>query len=445
MQISEARTLIVKATAIANDNLSVSRLDDVLTKIIEFLTDGKYTRASVANGTCTLEKIHKHMENSTLRAKCGTEVVPNNSGAHRLVGVTPGTVLRTITLDMEGKKIKISKDENNQFIVKLPKEPWVKVESPENRERLQTIIEGVYDGEDLCLKPIKSEFDEGFEEWVARSEDILMTDMGKVYTSEDGDYVRYMQKLQKADAKIRLIETKEPAGSGGYTSDVPRSVNNKIIVNGLELPKDLKQEYTDVIMSIIRKEGNGKSTYVTKIDNEKGEKLLTKLKNKYGEIKGTGLYNALTSEATVKSYIIGTDQGTQSAIYKPLVRCTTYDRGEGKFTVHPEKEIRTERNGEPIITNGSDYRTTIINTKEKNGVITEATTELSIISGCSRYQPFMNGIIEDGEDMPAGLARTTITTKVTSTDALDGKLEDTKVTRNGWATALSVKELAEVM
>ncbi|EHG6848866.1 hypothetical protein I9E57_005048 [Salmonella enterica] len=435
----------MKATAIANDNLCVSRLDDVLTKIIEFLTDGKYTRVSVANGTRTLEKMNEHKENNTLRAKCGTEVVPNNSGAHRQVDVTPGTVLRTITLEMEGKKIMISKDENNQFIVKLPKEPWAKVESPENRERLQTIVEGVYDGEDLCLKPITSEFDEGFEEWVARSEDILMTDIGKVYTSEDGDYVRYMQKLQKADAKIRLIETKEPAGSGGYESDVPRSVNNKIIVNGLELPKDLKQEYTGVIMSIIRKEGNGKSTYVTKIDNEKGEKLLTKLKNKYGEIKGTGLYNALTSEATVKSYIIGTDQGTQSAIYKPLVRCTTYDRGEGKFTVHPEKEIRTERNGEPIVTNGSDYRTTIINTKEKNGVITEATTELSIISGCSRYQPFMNGIIEDGEDMPAGLARTTITTKVTSTDALDGKLEDTKVTRNGWATALSVKELAEVM
>ncbi|ENC7118059.1 hypothetical protein ABKZ63_005462 [Salmonella enterica] len=444
MQISESRARIVKVSEIAEDSMGMGRKTDLLTKMIEFVTDGKYTRVQVGNGAYTLEKIDRGMTDRTLRAKCGSEIVPKNSSAHRELMVKPGDVLRTITLEMEGKRIKISQDRTGQFIVRMPNERWVKVELPENREHLQTILESVYEGEEMCLEPLKDEYTDGFDEWVERSEDIVVTNIGTVFAGKDGDNVRYMEKLQKADAKLQLEETKERAGSGSYEKDVPRSVNNKLIVNGIELPLELRKVYASVILSGIRKEDHDKSTYITKIDNEKGEKLLTELKDQYGEIKGTRLYNVLTSEVTLKSYIIGTDQGAESGIYGALVRHTAYDSGEGKFTAHPENVIRPGTDGDPIMTNGSSYRTIIINTKEKNGVITEATTGLTIICGCSRYQPYMNGIIEDGEDIPSGLARTTMTTKVTSTDALDGKLEDTKVTRNGWATALSVKELAEV-
>ncbi|EDY5736544.1 hypothetical protein GQ105_005554 [Salmonella enterica] len=214
-------------------------------------------------------------------------------------------------------------------------------------------------------------------------------------------------------------------------------------VNGISLSMNVRKAYASAILSG-GEETEGRRGIVTKIDEAGGKELLTQLKYEFNTQTALSLYKTLTDEATVKSFIIGTEQNQTDRVYSQLTTSMMYDGNKEPFTTDPQLLEDTQRHTRrPLYIHGSDNRKTIINTKEKNGVITEATTEHTRISGCSTYDPLISNVIEDGENIQMGIARATVTTKVTSTDALEGSLEDTKVTQKGWATALSAKELAE--
>ncbi|ENC7117982.1 hypothetical protein ABKZ63_005371 [Salmonella enterica] len=438
-------TVVVKKGEYIQHNPGLVQLTDFLTKVLEVLTLGKYTRVKVMDGYTILLK-EAGLTNSDTKVSCGSEIVRGDWRKYSFVYVGKDQVLRTLTLKHDGKEITISTADNGQYIVKLPGEPWQAVTTPRNQRLIADIIieAGELVGGEINIHDRITGDVERDTEWGRYCTKPFITPSGSVIAPKGCEEEGKMKQLQIADAKLYLPYEYEKAGNHDYAESVRRTTREKLEVNGTSLPRSVREVYASAIMSG-GKETEGQRGIVTKIGKEGGEKLLLVLKLNFDTPTALRLYKTLTDEATVKSFIIGTEQNQTDRIYSQLTTRMKYDRNKDEFTTGPQlREDSLLNTRQTLYIHGSDNRKTIINTKEKNGVITEATTEHTRISGCSTYDTYMNGIIEDGENLEMGLARTTVTTKVTSTDALEDRLKNTKVTRNGWATALSVKELAEV-
>ncbi|EDY5736578.1 hypothetical protein GQ105_005592 [Salmonella enterica] len=439
-------TMVVRKGEFIQHNPGVVQLTDFLTKVLEIMTCGQYTRVKVMEGGTILLKELGLMNAGMTKISCGSEIVGGDWRKYSMVHVGKGEVLRTLTLTCLNKELTISTTDDGRYMVKLPGEPWQTVTTQRNESLIAEIIRAAGDrvgGEINVHKRITGDLERDTE-WGRNCTKTFMTPSGSVIAPKGCQEERKMKMLQLADAKLYLPEEYEKAGNHDYAESVRRSTSESLTVNGIGLPRSVREAYASAIMSG-GTETEGQSGIVTKIGKEGGEKLLLQLKLNFDTLTALRLYKTLTDEATVKSFIIGTEQNQTDRIYSQLTTRMKYDRNKDEFTTGPQlREDSLRHTRRPLYIHGSDNRKTIINTKEKNGVITEATTEHTRISGCSTYDPYMNGVIEDGENLEMGLARTTVTTKVTSTDALEDRLKDTKVTRNGWATALSVKELAEV-
>ncbi|ENC7118061.1 hypothetical protein ABKZ63_005465 [Salmonella enterica] len=422
------------------------KLHDFLTKALELITGGRYTRVTVLSGKMVLlhEKMASDLELLTYGFGC--DVVHCNQPKYRLVDVQDGTGLRTMTLGLYNTKLKISTDDKGRYIVKLPGEPWQTVTTEANARLLENIM---YTAENRLMAKINLKERETGDlardtEWEKCCSELYMTPGGNVIVPQTYEGRNKMKDLSDGNSKVRFAEEYKKAGKYDYAETVRRTTEEKLIVNGISLSMNVRKAYASAILSG-GKETEGQRGIVTKIDEAGGKELLKWLKYEFiCHRTALRLYKTLTAEATVKSFIIGTGQNQTDRVYSQLTTSMLYDRNKEPFTTAPQLLEDTQRHTQrPLYIHGSDNRKTIIDIEVKNGVITKAITEHTRISGCSTYDPLISNVIEDGEKIQMGLARATVTTKVTSTDALEGSLEDTKVTQKGWATALSAKELAE--